>query len=1480
MEKKKAVLLTAGSLAAALGLGAGAWAGLRYWTGDDFTPGEIDRALRKNQVLFQQEDPEAAMNQEGGEDSARWEKDAQAENSESSQTDQEGNYLFRTDDSHPAGSTGGILDENGQGIGDGGNTPDHIFTPGGDGGDNISGGDTGGGAKTDGDEAPSDYVPPKDPENPDKGNPTPDWGSKDNPFNEDTFEPNPWWDDFMATFYIRQADDAEYPLYVGQSVDERTIFNSLLTSFLDADGNRSLLNWSHYGKYIRISGVSFDNGNTWTDRFPVTIPEGMDPYGMQFKMEYRFRNSSTEPWNATPVVYEPYAGRVMCLSQEPEKGTDTVDASTILNADRQYLNLGDTLNLTQYQPYMLYGTSFDGSMLYTPLTKLFPGWWENGQKMPMIYTVGYGRHVLIPGKLVDAPENVTICLGVYEKDGEDLLLQTMIDGAPDADGTLRVPNYVQAVQMDGETVEKMVLSASVVLLPNSDVSQPIAVKTAFEVAADNPFFSAQDGLLLDAAGTTLLGVPSSILDLTVPEQAEVLRPLRSNCVESLHLQGQTLPEIDFDCFPNLKDVCVTEEMLASISADDLQKLADAGITVWTEDESTYRKVDGFLLDNNQGVRRILDTTLTRATLPGQAQKLCAGAFRDAEELVTLVVPEEIEDLELEQGCFDDSGLRILLCANEEQVKRLTERLEKIGEKTVFAAVLAQTPDGYQYIPLSDGTARLVSAPETLTEFTGVENLTVSEIAEGAFAGCTALRWAEMPASIFRVESEAFSGCTALEGIVFRYKNSGDVPMTVKANVFDGCAALRFVAYSAMLGDVSEDVGSDVSCCAYWPSEAQGYPTGTYYSPVNWIMTAPDYEFYTDDSLDALGERLLITREGDNFVVLRSGNQVPEQLVLPAETTEIGPNAFENVAGSFTVDWAGCPKLEFLDPYAFRNSGLAGDVTIKTDYISVGMQAFDGTDITSFSANTAGVGMDAFVDCGALQTAAFTLAEGEELSAGTFANCYALELVTMGNEEPFSLVLQGDGGISFYLRDFSEENLLELPEDAREVFVQSWLYPFTGYATEKELRAALAQWISDPEELEAEEERMVLEAENRIRTLLVGLEPIEENGFAVEENGGLLTLTGAPEDAVDVVLDWQTLGLEERAYLDYIAAGAFAGCTQLERVTTCEGLAGIWSGAFSTGGDALELVLNGSTPPNLILEEDGSFSFGLEDAQITLTVPEALRQTYLDHWKANLAGYADYEDARSNVAEAHPKWSAEKVKWTVDRNLRSYENRLRAMMGLAPATEGCGTEPVRDGLRLFAAPAGVEIADLTDLGGKLLEINADAFKDCSLLEKVVLPNTVDAITAKAFTCAAEHLTLDMTAWPKEMTLPKLILLDDEPFTFGLTKEDARVEIRVENEEVRQKLIEAWTPFFAGADSREALVEKLESSYLTQEGKTELTPEERSALETEADTLLARARARLEEMITYCIPEETETAGETVREKKEIEIHGSGTIQADY
>ena len=71
------------------------------------------------------------------------------------------------------------------------------------------------------------------------------------------------------------------------------------------------------------------------------------------------------------------------------------------------------------------------------------------------------------------------------------------------------------------------------------------------------------------------------------------------------------------------------------------------------------------------------------------------------------------------------------------------------------------------------------------------------------------------------------------------------------------------------------------------------------------------------------------------------------------------------------------------------------------------------------------------------------------------------------------------------------------------------------------------------------------------------------------------------------------------------------------------------------------------------------------------------------------------------------------------------------------------------------------------------------------------------------------------------------------------------------------MERWAPAFAGAESRQALIDQLYARAAAQTGQTTLTQEEQAALAAQAaldaDARIAQAERLLNEIITYPKPE---------------------------
>ena len=1655
MRKVTAIQIAIGTLAGAAVVTAGVIAGLKYWTGTDFAPSGNERGLKNNQVLFQQEPDTQATGGAEGEASSRWEKQEDAQRQESPQLG-EGNFLFQFGDEQHSSSTGGLV-----GAGDQTDTnapaPDHYFeiSDGGSGSGGTGGAGDGDGNGTGGKEDPTTptepIVIPADPE-PVKKDPPNDGLDEDDKFDEKTFtRPSDW--DWMRLYYIRQDFESDSTVYAGQVFQtkeslEKTLFASMVTCFLDGNTfKRCLLTEAEYGIYIRIDGVSFDGGLTMEEDFPLTIPADTK---MMVRVSYRF--STRSPWEPTEdeepfwINYTVAQARVMVLSQNPIAGSTNIDSDTILNADEQYPTLGSNLNLLNYQLDMLVDDPDDLFWVFgIRLDSFYKGWLEDGSLVNWQYPVTPGRHVLLPGGYSPVPEGYEASVHIYpvnedfEQDplnGEGCYFQTVIQAPVSADGVLEIPEYAQAIFLDGtQGVRTLRIPSTLLLIPDQS-GDGLEVQDAYEVAEDNPVFSSKDGLLLSKDGTVIRGVPTSITSLTVPEGIQAVRPLKCNNLEELHLEATSdLPQLRYENMQGIT-VYVAEELVTELCLRDADEIEEYNITVRSDKDSYTLKMP-FLLDGEGGIKKLLKDEDQILSLPDLEPLIIReGAFAGTEVASTLTVSEKVGNIVLEDGCFRDSGVHLILCGTDEQVRDLRSQLDAMGETEIAVAKLKVSPNGYEYAELGNGQYRLVSAPEDITTFSVVDDVQITEIGNGAFSGCENLRWVTLPESVSLVERRAFEDCTALEGVVILNQQK----ITLQENAFSGCDALRFIGSNAVTGDVAYSLGDGLTFSGFFPYGGTGYPETTDYTDITWAASpgTARYDFY-----DCGSTRLLYAMDENNqpWRLLRAGAYVYGDLELPATTIEIALKAFQNVYTSFTINWEDLTRLRIIGSHAFDSSGLEGDVELSSkETVSVGTSAFqDCYGITSFRAESVNLDYYVFSGCTWLKTAEFRIdAYGNKnasLPAGLFFSCYNLESFTLNNEEPPALGWFSPG-VWFCLRDNPDAaDLLHVPAGSEEAYVEAWTYTYAGRDDRDSVwfdyymdigdmdltDTAVAQWEGDvrrvirnviagldpadePDPAEgfswwvddfgtvtlsgvpSDLEDLVLLGENiglgvqgyvdyigsgafadctQLKTVtipyreiglwgdgvqrLTGIESdafytggdtltvifedrtppdlvpdfagnftfrgngrvlikvpegcedtylqkwlsdldgicteeellqmmgwaeepelVEAEGFILERRDGKWVLTAVPADAESLTLDGETLGLPEGETLSGIAAGAFTGAAELKTVTLPESLETVESDAFNTSGDSLTLIFTGQTPPALLAGDDG-FTFGLPEENIHLTVPQDAADAYLNQWKANLAGYESYAAALAATQEANLSWNESRVRQNTDSALLEQENRLRTMLGLPmaedPLTHFAYTA-VRGGIRLNSAPTYIDSIALNaetmglDSGTKLLEINADAFQGCDLLVYLTLPDTVDAISSRAFTNATERLTLDMTAWTKDKTPPKLVLWDGKPFSFGLTRADAEITVLVADEETKQAFAEAWAPAFAGADSQEALAEQLLAAMTTEDMTAEALAEAQQSAAAQAQAMIRQAEAKLQTIIQVPQTPEEDPSGALV------------------
>ena len=158
------------------------------------------------------------------------------------------------------------------------------------------------------------------------------------------------------------------------------------------------------------------------------------------------------------------------------------------------------------------------------------------------------------------------------------------------------------------------------------------------------------------------------------------------------------------------------------------------------------------------------TSLKTVNLPANMTSIETGAFAGCTSLETFVIPMALE--EIEPGAFEG-------CTS------LTTFTVMAGSN-IFSAV-----DGNLYS--ADGTTLMLYAPGK-TEATFTVPSTVTTIADGAFANCTALTNVVLPASVTTVEAGAFDGWTAAQTISVSFAQ-GATPAGFASGWSDGATVV-------------------------------------------------------------------------------------------------------------------------------------------------------------------------------------------------------------------------------------------------------------------------------------------------------------------------------------------------------------------------------------------------------------------------------------------------------------------------------------------------------------------------------------------------------------------------------------------------------------------------------------------------------------------------------------------------------------------
>ena len=813
-----------------------------------------------------------------------------------------------------------------------------------------------------------------------------------------------------------------------------------------------------------------------------------------------------------------------------------------------------------------------------PIERLFLGWseTENGDSVGPLYEVTKtGAQVLYArqGEPLSEPTKADWQYAYFMLGDMPYYVRIQVlTNAEATDGVLTIPDGVQALDLEYgfdmfwtpvyETCDTIKIPDSVMFLSTADTGEDqedyftFVVNKAYEVGKNNPYYAAEDGILYNHEKTQILSVPRETEKLTVAEQVESVHFIDGNALQEIHFTADKPIAVNFSQVNNATIYVPTESYLKYLSAwgknpGGTNRLVASGeeTPVFTEDDTAIYSEDGKTLlsvkSNVSGVYVVKEGV----------EKIAEGALDNCGSIELLLLPKSLKELESKSLSGNAPQKILLLGTTPPSIAKDSFSADSVVQvetvaKTAYEAAFAELlPDGgqmidriFSYVAKEDGysylteeedeiypaDALLISVPEDITSFTeqSLPEVQLTEIAPGAFAGCTRLHIAELPAGLQKIGAEAFSGCSSLEGII-----SYETEMLEIGNeAFADTYSLRFAAFNAYYLDSYD----------YWGTAAWfGVNNGIGYYSIN--RYSPNY--YLEDMA---GGKLLygvaVDENGnptDDLYLVGATTDIAGTVKLEENTFEITDKVFQGCSNPFTVE--GLEKLAAIDDYAFESSGIQGDITLGGDLIYLGSSAFrycsritgltmDGSslDKTVFSSpfglyafeyctaleqvkivgdGEFDISSEAFAGCTSLtsiflkestgirrigysafvQTAITSLelpACVDEISYGAFDACVNLTEIRLASEVPPALTGYSTGWEFTFGEIGAEEGFIKVPEGAEQDYIDVWKYEILGYT------------IFDMDDLTEEQ---LLEGENRVRRILGLPEKEEEEVPSVSEN---------------------------------------------------------------------------------------------------------------------------------------------------------------------------------------------------------------------------------------------------------------------------------------------------------------------------------------------------------------------------------------------
>ena len=560
--------------------------------------------------------------------------------------------------------------------------------------------------------------------------------------------------------------------------------------------------------------------------------------------------------------------------------------------------------------------------------------------------------------------------------------------------TLNVPEYVQAVALEGETEPAISTYAARGARLGNELHGTVCsdnVMSGYIVDADNEKYAAVDGILTDKDETEYISIPLAKESITVPETITKVN-LPDGYDGTVVLEGGTLPEINF------------ENMLGgSVEVKDVDMM-----------DKVVREYGKALSGNQSAIMR--DNT--------NVEIVCVNP-KKAEELTEQLDNPVRTAKQTADGCtYLTVGGTTMLLGAPKDVREFRGTIIDGDTELTVNVIGAHAFDGCKKL-------EYVSLPKS-----------VSEIGTSAFDGCTSLSGIMIEGTgAFTIKDHAFDGCTSL-----RFIGSNAMNMTLEND------------YNIVTGSGSGQISGELWCPtgnagyndAWRRFDDKTGITGYQVYEMNGmkVLYGSDKESGSWLAIRAAATPSAST-EQPNAVELPADTQEIyiscfEEIAVPYtinwESLEnlwsLDQRAFADSGLTGTMKLASAENDIFLEDYVFRGSDL-----IEADFSAVTI--YRG-------------GISMFADCQQLKKVTFgasTIAGPDTGNEGkphsvimtyTFFECNNLEEIAFTTDTPIGLSTYGphDG---FTFRDTYTDAALKItvPEGKADVYYKAWQRSFLG-----------------------------------------------------------------------------------------------------------------------------------------------------------------------------------------------------------------------------------------------------------------------------------------------------------------------------------------------------------------------------------------------------------------------------------------------------